>query len=142
MPDYDENSPPEGVTTATKQPIGSVKRAWSNESPTTPKVHIHPITLLAAVHLCLLSQIVQPYRRTIGRLAPYGYDISTQHTPCSLLVHVYVCHTNVLSPALIMCFSVPLLDLSALNEPDDHLQPVQLLQPSTTDFPSHRSLIR
>ena len=41
---YDENSPPEGVTIATKQPIGAVKQAWSNDSHSTPKVHTYTRT--------------------------------------------------------------------------------------------------
>ena len=73
---YDENSPPEGVTVATKQPIGAVKHAWSIDSPSTPKVRTPIIIHLVTLLLCkvyLLSQIVQPYRRMVGRLAPQGY---------------------------------------------------------------------
>ena len=138
---YDENSPPEGVTIATKQPIGAVKQAWSNDSCSTPKVRTHTHTHIRTSYndyiiiLCLLSQIVQPYRRTVGRLAPQGYDIQ-------FCVHQLLHVTHICVNVIHTCCSVPLLDLSGLNEPDDQLQPVQLLQPTRTDFPSHRSLIR
>ena len=103
---YDENSPPEGVTVATKQPIGAVKHAWSIDSPPTPKVRtpiIHLMTLLLC-KVCLLSQIVQPYRRTVGRLAPQGYvcDISTLCVPRYQLVSVFMCSIH----DIVLCVSV------------------------------------